>query len=224
MRGPGGLPVGTLGRTMCLLSGGIDSPVAAWLTMKRGSRVDFCTFHSYPYIGESSKKKVLDLVRVLSRYQPRSRVHVVPFTHAQEAIRDHTPEPYRTILYRRMMQRIAARLGKRRRCGALVTGECLGQVASQTLENLGSIAAATAWPVLRPLISFDKEETIEIARRIGTFDVSSLPEPDCCTVFQPRKPVLRARPDDCEQAEAELDIESLVIEAVRGTERIDLHH
>ncbi len=220
--GPGGLPVGTLGRSLCLLSGGIDSPVAAYMTMKRGSRVDFCSFHSYPYLGEGSRKKVVDLVRALARYQPRSRLHSVPFTAIQEAIRDGAPEPFRTLLYRRMMQRIAARIAHRVKAGALVTGECLGQVASQTLENLACIGAATDRLVLRPLIGFDKEETIRIARRIGTFDISALPEPDCCTVFQPSKPVLRARVEECEAAEAGLDVDELVAAAVRGTERIDV--
>lgn len=222
LQGPGGLPVSTLGRTLCLLSGGIDSPVAAWMTMKRGSRVDFVTFHSFPYIGEPSKKKVVDLVRVLTRYQPRSRLSVVPFTASQEAIRDFAPEPYRTVLYRRMMQRIASRLARRGKAGALVTGECLGQVASQTLENLGCIGAASSLQVLRPLIGFDKEETIRIARQIGTFELSILPEPDCCTVFQPSKPVLRGRLEECLEAESGFDVDRLVLDAVRGTERIDV--
>ncbi len=220
--GPGGLPVGTLGRVLCLLSGGIDSPVAAWLSMKRGCEVSFVSFHSYPFIGEASKRKVIDLAQRLARFQPRTRLFVVPFTEVQIAVRDTAPEAYRTVLYRRMMQRIATRLAGRDRCGALVTGECLGQVASQTLENLSRIQEASGLPVLRPLIAFDKEETIALARRIGTFDISARPEPDCCTVFQPRHPVIRSRATDCARAEAGLDLEGLVSRALEATEVLDL--
>lgn len=219
--GPGGLPVGTLGRALCLLSGGIDSPVAAWLAMKRGCEVSFVSFHSYPFLGEASKRKVVDLARHLARYQPRTRLFVVPFTEVQVAIRDAAPEAYRTVLYRRMMQRIASRLAERDRCGALVTGECLGQVASQTLENLTRIQEASSLPVLRPLIAFDKEETITLARRIGTFELSARPEPDCCTVFQPRHPVIRGRAADCARAEAGLDLAGLVTRALEGVEILD---
>jgi len=220
--GPGGLPVGTLGRAMCLLSGGIDSPVAAYLAMKRGCQVSYVTFHSYPYIGEASKKKVLDLVRRLSRYQPRSRVFVVPFTEIQTTIRDRAPEPYRTVLYRRFMQRLASRLAHRDHCKALLTGESLGQVASQTLENMTCIEAAAALPVLRPLLTFDKEEAINLAQRINTYDLSILPEPDCCTVFMPSRPIIHGRVEACEEAEAELGVEALVERALEGTERIDI--
>ena len=220
--GPGGLPVGTLGRAMCLLSGGIDSPVSAWLAMKRGCEVSFVTFHSYPFIGEASRRKVIELARRLARFQPRTRLFVVPFTEVQVAVRDASPEAYRTVIYRRMMQRIASRLAVQDRCGALVTGESLGQVASQTLENLSRIEEAAELPVLRPLIAFDKEESIALARRIGTFELSSSPEPDCCTVFQPRHPVLRSRAVDCARAEARLAVEALVERAVAGAEIIDL--
>lgn len=220
--GLGGLPVGTLGRGVCLLSGGIDSPVAAWMAMKRGLRVSFATFHSYPYIGEPSKKKVIDLVRVLARYQPRNRLHVVPFTKIQEAIRDHAPPRYRTVLYRRMMQRIASRIAGREDAGALITGESLGQVASQTLENMTCIEDAAAHPVLRPLITFDKQEAIDVAHRIGTYGTSVIPEPDCCTVFQPPKPVIRGRIDECLEAEETFDVRTLTSEAVAGIERIDI--
>lgn len=222
LKGLGGLPVGTLGRGVCLLSGGIDSPVAAWMAMKRGLRVSFVTFHSYPYIGESSKKKVVDLVRVLARYQPRNRLHVVPFTKIQEAIRDHAPPRYRTVLYRRMMQRIASRIAAREDAGALITGESLGQVASQTLENMTCIEDAAAHPVLRPLVAHDKQETIDIAQAIGTYDVSVIPEPDCCTVFQPPKPVIRGRIQECEEAEGAYDWRGMMGEAVAGIERIDV--
>jgi len=220
--GPGGLPVSTLGRGMCLLSGGIDSPVAAWLAMKRGCRIAYVSFHSPPYIGDRSKKKVADLVRVLARYQPTSRLYVAPFTEVQTTIRDRAPEPYRTVLYRRMMQRIATRLARREKCGALITGESLGQVASQTLENITCIEAAADLPVLRPLVTFDKEEAIALARRIGTFDISTRPEPDCCTVFMPERPIIRGRLAACEEAEAALGVEDLVDRAVRGTEKLEI--
>lgn len=214
----GGLPVGTLGRVLCLLSGGIDSPVAAWMAMKRGCNVGFVSYHSHPFIGEPSKKKVIDLARRLMHYQPKGQLYVVPFTEVQTTIRDSAPEGYRTILYRRMMQRIATRLAASFHYDALVTGESLGQVASQTLENVRCIAAATELEVLRPLIAFDKEETIQIARRIETLEISNLPEPDCCTVFMPRRPVIRGKLEDCLAAEAQMDVEGLIERAVDGVE------
>ncbi len=220
--GPGGLPVGTLGRALCLLSGGIDSPVAAWMAMKRGLAMSFVTYHSYPFIGDSSKQKVIELVRALSRYQPHNRLYVVPFADVQVAIRDAAPEGYRTILYRRMMQRIATRLAEKFGLSALVTGDSLGQVASQTLENIACISAAAGMTVLRPLIGFDKDETIDIARRIGTFDISSRSEPDCCTLFMPSKPILRGKTEICERVEAGLDVEVLVTRAVESVEIHDI--
>jgi len=218
LAGPGGLPVGTLGKALCLFSGGIDSPVAAWMTMKRGCEVPLVSFHAYPYIGESNRRKVVDIARILTRFQPRNHLFVVPFAEIQVAVRDKTPDPYRTVLYRRMMQRIAAGIAAQEGCGALVTGESLGQVASQTLENIACIEDAADLPVIRPLIGFDKEETIRIARRIGTFDRSSQPEPDCCTVFLPSRPVIRGRIDRCEEAEARIDVEGLVARAIDGKE------
>ena len=188
--------------------------------MKRGCQVSFVTYHSYPYIGESAKKKVADLVRVLARYQGTGRLAVVPFVEVQTAIRDGAPEAYRTVLYRRMMQRIASELSQRHGYKALVTGDSLGQVASQTLENLACIVEASSLPVLQPLIGFDKEEIIERARRIGTFDTSLVPEPDCCTVFQPRSPMIRGRIEDCLAAERELDVTGLVQRAVDGVESL----
>jgi len=220
--GPGGLPVGTLGRAVCLISGGIDSPVAAWMAMKRGAEVVYVTFHSAPYLGEPSKRKVIELVKRLARWQVRSRLYVAPFSAVQETIRDRAPEGYRTVLYRRMMQRIATRLAEREQAGALITGESLGQVASQTLENLTCIQAAAGLPVLRPLVAFDKQETIDLARRIGTFDLSCVPEPDCCTVFMPRRPVIRGRPELCRAIEADYDVAALVDSAVEGVEVHDL--
>jgi thiamine biosynthesis protein ThiI len=220
--GPGGLPVGTLGRALCLLSGGIDSPVAAWLGMKRGLAISYVTFHSYPYIGDASKRKVIDLVRALSRYQPTSRLYVVPFADVQIAVRDRAPESYRTVLYRRMMQRIASRIALKYELGALVTGDCLGQVASQTLENMSCIGAAAEIPVLRPLLTYDKDETIALARRIGTFDISNQQEPDCCTLFMPARPVIRGKLEVCTGVESEMDIEGLVERALAAVEIHDL--
>ncbi len=222
LSGPGGLPIGTQGRVLCLISGGFDSPVAAWLAMKRGCEVGFVTFHSHPYIGEPAKKKVVDLVRVLARYQPRCTLHVVPFAEVQLAVKAAGSESYRTVLYRRMMQRIASHIARSRGAGALVTGESLGQVASQTLENLSLIEAAAELPVLRPLIAYDKQETIALARRIGTHDLSAVQEPDCCTLFMPSRPVIRGRPEVCARAEERLDVEALVVEAEARTERVEI--
>jgi len=220
--GPQGLPVGTTGRAHCLLSGGIDSPVAAWMSMKRGLRVDFVSFYSFPFVGPQTKEKIQKLAEHLMRWQPVSALHVVPFSDYQIAIRDHCPAAYRTVLYRRAMQRIASIIARRRKGRALITGESLGQVASQTLANMSLIEHASTLPVLRPLVTFDKLETIEVARRIGTFDLSTLPAPDCCTVFQPPKPVIYGRLKDVEEAEARIHVGTLTHEAVRGTEKIPL--
>jgi len=223
LAGPGGLPVGTLGRGLCLLSGGIDSPVAAWMMMKRGLHQGFVTFHSYPYVGDASKRKVIELARILARWQqPETRLFVAPFAGIQAAIRDTAPESYRTVLYRRMMQRIAARIAGEHRMDALVTGESLGQVASQTLENIDCIASASPMQVLRPLIGFDKEDTVDLARRIGTFAASSHQEPDCCTVFMPQKPVLRGSIAACLDAESRFDVPGLVEKACAEVERIEI--
>jgi thiamine biosynthesis protein ThiI len=216
--GPGGLPVGTLGRAVCLLSGGIDSPVAAWMAMKRGCEVVFVTFHSPPYIGDSAKHKVMELVRTLGRWQRSARLYVVPFAPIQVAVRDAGAEAYRTVLYRRMMHRIATRIAQLERARALITGESLGQVASQTMENLACIEAAAGLPVLRPLIGFDKQETIARAEAIGTYAISNVQEPDCCSLFLPRHPVLRGEVSTCEEIEARLDVEALVSRALAAAE------
>jgi tRNA uracil 4-sulfurtransferase len=218
LAGPGGLPVGTLGRGLVLLSGGIDSPVAAWLAMKRGCRVGYVSFHSSPYIGEGFVKKVHDLAHALGRYQRRARLFVVPFAEVQEAVRDLAPEAYRTVLYRRFMQRIADRLAHAHDYRVLITGEALGQVASQTMENMECIGAATDRMVLRPLLTYDKEEAVALARRIGTFELSNVPEPDCCTVFQPKRPIIRGKLSECLAAEAKMDSAGLIERAVDGTE------
>ena len=218
-KGPGGLPVGSTGKVMVLLSGGIDSPVAAYLAMKRGARAYFINFHSYPFIPMASLDKIRDLVRALGAFQGSSLLYVVPFSEIQVEIKRSCPEPLRTLLYRRMMIRLAERAAAEEGALALVTGESLGQVASQTLENMGIIGNATRMPVLRPLVGMDKTETVELAERIGTFEVSIRPYPDSCTVFQPRRPRIRGKPEEIEEAEKRLEVERLVDEAFARTER-----
>jgi thiamine biosynthesis protein ThiI len=218
--GPGGLPVGTLGRALCLISGGIDSPVAAWLAMKRGLAVSFVTFHSYPFIGDASKRKVIELVRHLARFQPTSRLYVVPFAETQTAIRDAAPEGYRTVLYRRAMHRNASGIAAKYELDALVTGDSLGQVASQTLENMECIGAAVEMPVLRPLLTYDKDDTIALARKIGTFEISNRQEPDCCTLFMPAHPVIRGKREICDGVESGMDVAGL---AARALESVEIH-
>ncbi len=219
--GPGGLAVGSSGKAVCLLSGGIDSPVAAHIMMTRGVRVVYLNFHSYPFIGERSREKVRDLVRFLARFQPASRLYFAPFAATQTAIRDRCPEGLRTLLYRRMMNRVANQVVRRERAGALITGESVGQVASQTLPNLHTIAETAEWPVLQPLIGQSKQEIIERARRIGTYPISIQPYPDCCTLFQPRRPETRAKPDALRRAEAGLPVDALVAECLEGLDWID---
>ncbi|HKI99605.1 MAG TPA: tRNA uracil 4-sulfurtransferase ThiI [bacterium] len=219
--GPGGLAVGTGGSAVCLLSGGIDSPVAAHMMMTRGLRVVYLNFHSYPFIGEQSKEKVIELVRFLSRYQPRSRLYVAPFAAVQTAIRDACPEGLRTILYRRMMNRVANHIARRERAGALITGESVGQVASQTLPNIRAIEETAALPVLQPLCGLSKTEIIHRARHIGTYPISIQPFPDCCTLFQPRRPETRARLPLVERAEQNLPVDDLVADCLAGLEITD---
>ncbi len=217
-KGAGGLPVGTGGRGVVLLSGGIDSPVAAWMMAKRGMELSAVHFASPPYTGPRSLKKVEDLTRVLSRYLGEIKLQVVPFTRAQEEISHIVPESFTTLVTRRFMMRIASRLAERSRRGALVTGESLGQVASQTLPAIAATDAVSSLPVLRPLIGFDKEDITRIARDIGTFPISSLPFEDCCTVFTPRHPRTNPKLEEVAEAESALDTAALVDEAVAGTE------
>jgi thiamine biosynthesis protein ThiI len=223
MAGAGGLPVGTVGRAVVLMSGGIDSPVAAWMTMKRGCQAVLLSFHSYPWVGAGFERKVERLARILARYQPRTRLVFAPLADIQLAVKEKAPPAYRTVLYRRMMQRIACRLAHEENAGAVVTGESLGQVASQTLENLTAIEEAGSLPILRPLIAFDKTETIALARRIGTYEVSIENEPDCCTVFQPEKPIIRGRVADCHAAEERLEVEALVEAAVEARREVTVN-
>ena len=215
--GPGGFPVGSSGRVMALLSGGIDSPVAAWRMMKRGCTVTFATFHAFPLQDRTLQDKARELARVLTRYQYRSRLLLVAFGGVQQAVVAACPAPLRVVLYRRLMIRIAEALASRHGAKALVTGESLGQVASQTLDNMSVIDAAAAGPVLRPLVGMDKEEITQQARRIGTYDVSILPDQDCCQLFVPKSPATAARLADVLEAERALDVRGLVAAAVSGT-------
>ena len=220
MPGAGGLPTGCGGNAVTLLSGGIDSPVSTWMIAKRGVHMIPVHFFSFPYTSELAKQKVLDLTKVLSGWCGRMTVEVVPFTHIQTEIRDKCPEEYFTLIMRRFMMRIAQAIADRNGAKALVTGENLGQVASQTLEALGCTEAVCRSPVLRPLIGFDKEDIVRLARKIGTFELSTLPYEDCCTVFTPRHPRTKPRVEAVEEAESPLDIEALVKEALDGIERI----
>ena len=219
-QGAGGLPVGMAGKAVSLLSGGIDSPVASWMMAKRGLSLEMVHYFSYPYTSEEAKQKVLDLAKILTPWIGRTVVHVVPFTAIQEELRRSCPEELFTILMRRFMMRIAAAVAERTGAGALVTGESLGQVASQTMEAMQCTGGAIGLPVFRPVIGMDKEEIIRISRRINTFETSILPYEDCCTVFTPRHPKLKPTIAECEAAEANLDVEGLVKAAVDGIERV----
>ena len=208
--GPGGLPVGTAGTVAALLSGGIDSPVAAWRMMKRGCRVLFVHFHSVPYLPATSQAKARALVERLTAWQYTSRLHHVPFGEIQREVVLSVPPPLRVVVYRRLMIRIAEELARRSGALALATGESLGQVASQTLENIARIDEAATLPVLRPLIGMDKLEITAEAQRIGTFEISIEPDADCCTLFTPRHPATRTGADEIRAAEAGLDLDRLV--------------
>ena len=216
--GAGGLPVGANGRAVTLLSGGIDSPVSSYMIARRGIHLIPVHFFSFPYTSEQAKQKVLDLAKLLTDYCGRLTVEIVPFTHIQEEIRAKCPEEYFTLIMRRFMMRIAEAIAEQNGCAALVTGEDLGQVASQTMEALRVTEAVVDLPVLRPLIGMDKMDIVEIARKIGTFDTSILPYEDCCTVFTPRHPKTKPKLEDVEAAEAALDVDTLVAEALAGVE------
>jgi len=218
--GPGGLPVGTAGRVALLLSGGIDSPVAGWSAMRRGCVVEAVYFHSFPYTGDKTKEKVLDIARVLARWQGRLAVHVVHFTDVQKQLREAGRGDLAVVLYRRMMMRAAGLIAQRAHCTALVTGDNLGQVASQTLQNLAVIEDASALPILRPLITFDKIEIIELAKRIDTYETSILPYDDCCSLFVPKHPATRARLADLHSTERAIDVDACALALADGAERI----
>jgi thiamine biosynthesis protein ThiI len=212
--GAGGMPVGVSGRVVCLLSGGIDSPVAAWRLMRRGCRVLLVHFHSYPILSRASQEKVRELARVLARYQFHSRLFLVPFGEIQQQVTLSVAPPLRVIIYRRLMMRIAEQIARQSRAQAVVTGVVVGQVASQTLENLASINRVVTMPVLRPLIGLDKDEITAEAQRLGTYEISIIPDQDCCTLFTPRHPATKARTTDVERAEATLPVDEIVQRAV----------
>lgn len=218
----GGMPVGTNGKATLLLSGGIDSPVAGWMIAKRGVQINAVHFHSYPYTSDRAKEKVLDLARILSESCCGIRVHIVPFTKIQMEIHEKCPEAYTTLIMRRFMMRIAERVAMQEQSGALITGESIGQVASQTMEALGVTDSTVHLPVFRPVIGFDKTDIIDIAKKIGTFETSSLPYEDCCTVFTPKHPATKPKMDIVLEAERKLDVEALVAEAVEGIELIQV--
>ncbi len=217
--GAGGMPVGTGGRAALLISGGIDSPVAGYMMAKRGIELAAVHFASPPYTSERAEMKVESLLRQVGTYAGRIRLHIVPFTHIQEEIDRACPEELFTLIMRRFMMKIATRVAVMEDCGALITGESVGQVASQTIPALACTDAAAGLPVFRPVIGMDKEEIIAIARRIGTFETSIQPYEDCCTVFTPRHPRTRPRLAMLEEAEAALDVEALMEEAVAGIRR-----
>lgn len=209
-RGPGGLPTGTAGRVVCLLSGGIDSPVAAHRMMKRGCAVTFVHFHSYPILSRASQEKARELVALLTKWQHRSRLYLIAFGEIQQQVVLAVPGPMRVVVYRRLMMRIAERIARARAAHALVTGDVVGQVASQTLENLAVVSKVASLPVFRPLIGFDKEEITAEAAAIGSYPISIIPDQDCCTLFTPRNPLTRARLAQVEAAETALPIDALV--------------
>ena len=216
--GPGGLPVGVSGKVACLVSGGIDSPVAAYRMMKRGCNAVFVHFSGRPLVSRDSEDKVSDLVQTLTAYQCHSKLFIVPFGEIQREIVAQAPAPYRIVLYRRLMVRIASELAQREGCWALVTGDSLGQVASQTPENLSVIEEAAEFPVLRPLIGMDKLEITDQAQRIGTFTTSIEPDQDCCSLFTPSHPSTKTRMDDIRRIERSLDIGTLVKQGMNRVE------
>ena len=216
--GAGGFPLGVGGKTMHMLSGGIDSPVAAYLMMKRGVAIECIHFASPPYTQQGVIYKLEDLLKVLTRYQPRIRLHIIPFTKIQEAIYDNAPESYCITLMRRMMFRLADALSKRRKCPVISSGESIGQVASQTLQSMHVINAVTNTPVIRPLATTDKLEIIKISKKIGTYDISIRPYEDCCTIFTPKAPKTMPHQDAVEEFEKKFDYESMIRDAINNVE------
>ena len=222
--GAGGLPTGVGGRAMCLLSGGIDSPVAAYMIAKRGVEIEAVHFFSYPYTSQLAKDKVLELARLVTRYSGRMTVNVVSFTQIQEAIRDNCPEEFFTLVMRRFMMDISQRIAKEDGCGALITGENLGQVASQTMEAMTVTGAVVDIPIFMPLVGMDKEEIVTIARKIGTMETSILPYEDCCTVFTPKHPKTKPTLAQLINVEQKLDREALIAEALASVEKIKVQY
>lgn len=222
--GAGGLPTGVGGRAMCLLSGGIDSPVAAYMMAKRGVEIECVHFFSYPYTSELAKNKVLELARLVTRYCGRMTVNVVSFTQIQEAIRDNCPEEFFTLIMRRFMMEISQRIGQEHGCEALITGENLGQVASQTMQAMAVTGAVVDVPIFMPLVGMDKEEIVTIARKIGTMQTAILPYEDCCTVFTPKHPKTKPNLKQLIYAEKNLDREALIQQAIENTEKITVKY
>lgn len=222
--GAGGLPTGVGGRAMCLLSGGIDSPVAAYMIAKRGVEIEAVHFFSYPYTSQLAKDKVLELARLVTKYCGRMTVNIVGFTQIQEAIRDNCPEEYFTLIMRRFMMEISQRIAKDDGCRALITGENLGQVASQTMEAMTVTGAVVDMPIFMPLIGMDKEEIVTIARKIGTMETSVLPYEDCCTVFTPKHPKTKPTIGQLINAEKKLDREALIGQALETVEKITVKY
>lgn len=220
--GYGGLPLGTNGKAMSLLSGGIDSPVATWMVAKRGMEIEAIHFHSYPFTSEKSQEKVRDLAKILSKYCGRIKLHKVNIVEIQKAIGLNCREEETTIISRRFMMRIAQRVAEKRFCDALVTGESIGQVASQTIQGLTCTNASVTLPVFRPLIAMDKSDIVSLAGKIGTFETSIIPEEDCCSVFSPKKPVTKPRLERIEKSETELDVEKLIQDAIDNIEVEDI--
>ena len=222
--GAGGLPTGVGGRAMCLLSGGIDSPVAAYMIGKRGVEIECVHFFSYPYTSQLAKDKVIELARLVTKYTGKMTVNVVSFTEIQEAIRDNCPEEYFTLIMRRFMMEISQRIAKHDGCGALITGENLGQVASQTMEAMAVTGAVVDIPIFMPLVGMDKEEIVTIARKIGTMETSILPYEDCCTVFTPKHPKTKPTLGQLLNAEKALDREALIQRALENIEKIKVNY
>jgi len=222
--GAGGLPTGVGGKAALLLSGGIDSPVAGYMIGKRGAELECIHFFSYPYTSELAKQKVLELARLMTRYMGRMTVDIVGFTEIQEAIRDNCPEEYFTLIMRRFMMRISERIARDHGAEALVTGESLGQVASQTMQAMAVTAHVVDMPIFQPLIGMDKEEVVKIARKIGTLETSILPYEDCCTVFTPKHPKTKPSLKAVEEAEAPLDVEGLIERALQNVEKVQVKY
>jgi thiamine biosynthesis protein ThiI len=217
-KGMGGLPAATSGKVVVLLSGGLDSPVAAWKMIKRGCTAIFVHFHSFPYTNKESQEKAKQLALQLSQYQLRARLYLVPFADVQRHIMVDTPPETRVILYRRYMMRIAEKIAWKEKARVLVTGDSVGQVASQTIENIDVISRAIAMPILRPLVGDDKVEIVNIARRIGTFEISIQPDQDCCSLFVPKHPETKARLDQVEESEKRLQVDDALKQAIREAE------
>ena len=218
----GGMPIGSSGKGLVMLSGGIDSPVAAYMIAKRGMRLEAIHFHSYPYTGEAAKEKVIELGKTISEYSNGLNLHIVKFTEIQEAIHEKCPEEYMITMMRRFMMRISEKIANKTNAQTIITGESLGQVASQTIESITSSNSVVKMPVLRPLIAFDKLDIIEISEKIGTFNTSVLPYEDCCTVFLPKFPIIKPKLSNVENIEKALDVEGLINQALESVETLKL--